>query len=241
MQCPPAADRRPTLCDVQAVDHSENHLVTNCPFLHKQHATQIQPVTYTVGVLFPISLSDPVLHCTMDYHSVKHPAPNTPLLLQQLRPCANAHLSLEETLICVPANKPGFHISKATPLQAPVERAGQASTAWTPAAACLPELVSALTAALGCSFFGIHMHAHRAALCPSLYLQTNSLQCATRQHASNHSVVELRCDNLQWRLLCRDGCRSGPWYDISRQLLKPRPGVAPAWLADHLTRWCRHV
>jgi hypothetical protein len=77
MQCPPAADRRPTLCDVQAVDHSENHLVTNCPFLHKQHATQIQPVTYTVGVLFPISLSDPVLHCTMDYHSIHHLVTNT--------------------------------------------------------------------------------------------------------------------------------------------------------------------
>jgi hypothetical protein len=127
-----------------------------------------------------------------------------------LRPhhCMTDVVSLLDTLICMPASKPGLHVDS-TSASGPAQP-GHVVASRHPVDAYLPELVSFLTGVLGCSIYNMQRHASRGSACPSLYLHTNSLQCAARLHASNHSVVEVRCDNLQWRLLCRDGCKKRP-------------------------------
>jgi len=108
------------------------------------------------------------------------------------------------------------------------------------AAVALPQLVQHLAAALGCCFYNVQLHTQQGHNSPSLFVHTNSTACAQRQHVSNHVVVEVCCDRLAWRLLCRDRCNPSPWHDLLPEHLVCAPG-APVWLTQHLRKWCKQL
>jgi hypothetical protein len=142
---------------------------------------------------------------------------------------------LVDTLICVPAE----HMSMPPQQQAdPVLRCRPAgvrcSTEW------LPNLLPALSSKLTCGFYDIQLHARYGFDSPSVYLHTIRTTCAVRQHQSNHAVVEVRCDLLRWRLLCRDGCKPGPWSTLSADALQTA-ATCPAWLVQQILLWAKKL
>jgi hypothetical protein len=81
----------------------------------------------------------------------------------------------------------------------------------------------------------IHQHSRHGTAHPSIYAHTTSTHCAHRQHASNKAVVEIDCRAQTWRILCRDGCKPGPWHTAECACVSGN--TAPAWLRAHCLRW----
>lgn len=154
----------------------------------------------------------------------------------RLHRCMTGSVPLLDTLICVQPSNLALSIDSPSPA---VQPAHHTSAAYgSAAAAYMPNLVMVLTSTLGCRIYSMQTHARHASASPSLYLHTDMLQCAVRTHASNHSVVEVRCDCMQWRLTCRDGCEPGAWHHLPADSFTVQPGVAPNWLVQHLcTTW----
>lgn len=154
----------------------------------------------------------------------------------RLHRCMTGSVPLLDTLICVQPSNLALSIDSPSPA---VQPAHHTSAAYgSAAAAYMPNLVMVLTSTLGCRIYSMQTHARHASASPSLYLHTYMLQCAVRTHASNHSVVEVRCDCMQWRLTCRDGCEPGAWHHLPADSFTVQPGVAPNWLVQHLcTTW----
>jgi hypothetical protein len=149
--------------------------------------------------------------------------------------------ALVDTLICVPrpptsALRVTFAAMHASvhdmaPAPRPRQLLQQASqgvdAAW-------PSLAAHLRSLLQCTLYNVQQHATTPDV-PSLFISTNSSHAPHALHSSNHAVIEVGCDRMQWRLLCRHGCAAGPWHLLPVNCLEP--GVhAPEWWLGHLDR-----